>query len=679
MSKFRTGSTTHMPRHVLVYVRVSTTRQAREGFSLDDQTALTLDYCNTVFGAGAFTYEVFREEGRSGQKRPRQMGGKGSNERQTLSEMIDALETGRFTDVVCNEVSRSSRDVYFWQWFKEEVCRPQSITLRFRVGDLNCDDEDDEFFADMQAMMGQREARANGRRIRDAQRQALLQGYWPYAKCPWGWTREPVGSVPRGQRRRIIPDPEKAPWLSHMKDRLLRDGWGLQRIATEMQEKGIPSGGKALRWSSSSVWEKLTSIVHAGHLIGPDGELIEGVHRPDAPWDMDTYHHIRAALAGRQPDTGHRNLSDAYLLSGIVTCAHCGRRLRAIQTEAGIGRLYSCVRSVAGDARDCAGHTTNAPMVETLLMNAVTDLANSPTMSMLVGEEAEELIRQHVRTSAEELERSQEQERKLDGRLTKLATAFTDGLMTPEQFQKVSHEWQEQLEELRERMRAAEDRLAQGRTDQLLLDRVERVLRNLASTWQSLPVLEMRDFLSQIVEYVTIAREGHDRLLRVKLLLLPEQEFRIPSVQLRTEVTKGGPKLTLHQLSIVARLAEGLSLTQVADALDTTLSCVHAVLTRIKEETGIEDTKELIEACRSRIEETKDALALAELARQRRHRDDPLTPRQRQVWGLKQEGKSNAEIAEALVIAEPTVRVHLADARKHLARRAPAELATHPA
>jgi len=676
MSRSRPESTTGIPRYVLIYVRVSTTRQAREGFSLDDQTALTLDYCNTVFGAGAFTYEVFREEGRSGQKRPRQMGGRGCRERQTLSEMIDALETGRFTDVVCNEVSRSSRDVYFWQWFKEEICRPLGITLRFRVGDLNCDDEDDEFFADMQAMMGQREARANGRRIRDAQQQALLQGYWPYPKCPWGWMREPLGSVPRGQRRKIIPDPAKAPWLIHMKDRLLRDGWGLKRIATEMQEKGIPSGGKEPRWSSSSVWQKLTHTAHAGYLIGPEDQLIEGVHRPDALWDLDTYHQIRAVLADRRPDMGDRHRANDDLLAGIVTCAHCGRRLRVEATTDERARFYACVRSAPGDS--CPGHRTNAPMVETLLMNAVTDLANSPTMSMLVGEEADELLSQHQKTSAEELERCQEQERKLDGRLTKLATAFTDGLMTPEQFQKVSHEWQEQLEGLRARMRSAEDRLAQGQNDRLLLERVERTLRNLANTWQSLPMPELRDFLSQIVEHVTIAPDGNDRLLRVKLLLLPEQEFRIPSVHRRARGAAGAGRLTLRELSVVAHLAEGLSFPQIADVLDTSLACVHEMLTRAKKETGIQGTEEIIEACRPRFEETQDALALHGMARQRSNRDDVLSPRQRQVWDLKQEGKSNAEIAEALVIAEATVRVHLYDATKHLARRAPEELVEQP-
>jgi hypothetical protein len=225
-------------------------------------------------------------------------------------------------------------------------------------------------------------------------------------------------------------------------------------------------------------------------------------------------------------------------------------------------------------------------------------LTNSPTMSMLIGEEAEALIRERQGAAAEELKRCRQQQEKLEDRLTKLATAFTDGLMGAEQFQRVSEQWRAQQEELRERTRAAEYQLSHGDADRVLLGRVWDTVRTLAQTWESLPMPELRDFLAQVVEHMKIARDGHDRLLRVKLLLLPEQEIRIPSVHRRADTSDPATQLTLQELSIVAGLAKGLNNRQIADRLRSTSTSVANMLARARREVGVATTRELVEVCR---------------------------------------------------------------------------------
>ena len=652
---------------VAIYVRVSSDMQAKQGYSLDTQVDLCLKHCAGNFGSSGFTHTMFREEGRSGQKRPRQMGAKGGEERPVVSELVDCLEAGEYTDVVCYEVTRSGRDLYFWTWFKQEICEANGVSLRFVVGNLNCDDEDDGFFADMQALLGHREARMTGRRIRDGRHRALEKGYWPHGQNPWGWQREPGAHLPPGQRRRLVPVPERAKLLVHMKDRLLVDGWGCRRIAKEVHEMGGPSGATCRTWTAIDVHRRLTNPVHAGYVEDAEGNLVEGVHKPDALWDLDTYYQILTVLDARRPNIADRHRSEDFPLGGVLTCGQCGRFLRAYRSSQTGHRFYRCDSAENGEARDCPGVMKRAECVEACVVAAIRDFAGAPKIKQLVGEEAHQLLSSRQGELRAERKAVAQQLAEKDGELEKFADAFGKGLMNEAQFGKVSARWQEQEAALKGRLAELDRRIEHGATDERLLEMVRAALERFDQTWDRLDGLSRRELLSGLLEELSLRREDSEIACRVKLHILPATEFRMPGGVGGNLEVDGVGRFTPRQLAFLAHVLDGLDFKQIADIFETNLSGVYGIARRVETAAGSKDLQGIARAAAPLIEESRPWLPLeGRVMDEGRPRRVSLSPRQIDVLTGHAEGRNRSEIAESLGIKPTTVSVRMCEIRQRL-------------
>lgn len=85
-------------RHIIGYVRVSTTEQAKEGYSLDAQEADIRAYCEKQ---GWTLKEVIREEGVSG----------GTTDRPGLARLHEMIAKRQVSHVVIKSLDRMSRDI----------------------------------------------------------------------------------------------------------------------------------------------------------------------------------------------------------------------------------------------------------------------------------------------------------------------------------------------------------------------------------------------------------------------------------------------------------------------------------------------------------------------------------------------------------------------------------------
>jgi len=226
------------------YSRVSTDMQAEHGYSLGTQERLCREYCDREFGSDSYSLEVFEEPGRSGAWNIRQLAKKGDNVRPVLSDLVDQIEDGRYTHLVTYEVSRVSREDFLWKMIRHAILEPNDVSLRIVCGNLDLDDENDAFTADLLSLVGARERAMIRRRILDAQESRRQVGYLPTGTPPWGWKWQDPDEVAPGDRRSIVPDPERAPYVRFMVDTVLNEGLGCRRIAAQMQKTGVLSGRK---------------------------------------------------------------------------------------------------------------------------------------------------------------------------------------------------------------------------------------------------------------------------------------------------------------------------------------------------------------------------------------------------------------------------------------------------
>lgn len=628
---------------VAAYCRVSTDMQVNEGHSLQTQERLCREYCDNEWGVGNYAFTTYVEEGKSGALQVRQYARSGDKVRPVLSDLVDHIADGRFTHVVIYEVSRMSREDYLWKMIRHDALKPNDVSLRVVAGNLDLDDEDDAFMADLLSLVSARERSHIRRRILDSHESRRKAGYWPNGHPPWGWRWQEEHEVEPGERKTIVPDLDRAMWVLFMVDKLLRHGWGCRRIAAEMQKTGVLSGRKEARWTTTPVYRILINPGHAGYVTQKDGTLLKGKHYTYRLFDLETHQRILATLAGRNIEKTRSYDSDDFPLTGIIQCGHCGRRLQSHRSGTRDTRYYRCVRSEDGAERECPGVSKTADPIEKHVYRAVADFAGSPAMSQLIGEEAEKLLRARRKDIAEELKRTDERIKELDQKLQQWADAFTDGKMSEQQFTSVSETWQSEYEELDAERKNMVHRLDYEEADHHAMQQVKLALEQFDRTLPHLPTPTQREILGDLLENLALRRDGDGLALDIKVKFLPEVTY---TMQVHGSAPDSGiAALTDRELAVLKLLDDGLSYNEIDERFEARVANTTAAAARRK--AGIRSNQELIAATRPLIEEALPRLPLE--GRVHARRAGPiLTALQEQHMQLRAQGLKYREIAEKL-------------------------------
>lgn len=88
-------------KFVAFYIRVSTDRQAQEGYSLDAQKEENLALAKRIFGPDV-RWVIYADEGKSG---------KNTDRRPNLQRMMQDIKAGKIQAVITYKVSRLSRSL----------------------------------------------------------------------------------------------------------------------------------------------------------------------------------------------------------------------------------------------------------------------------------------------------------------------------------------------------------------------------------------------------------------------------------------------------------------------------------------------------------------------------------------------------------------------------------------
>jgi DNA invertase Pin-like site-specific DNA recombinase len=210
----------------LLYVRVSTLRQAEEGLSLEGQEALLLAQARQL---GFKAPSVICEAAKSG---------KSISGRPKLRECLDNLDAGRASALVSlklDRLSRNTRDLL------EMVDRAVDHQWRLIVLDVNLDTGTPVGRMVLTILASVAEMERN----RMAERQRESHAVRRSVGQRWGVTHGPVSDIHQSVRLRIIQQ--------------RGDGLTLDAIATRLNLDGVPTARGGARWYPSTVAHVLRS------------------------------------------------------------------------------------------------------------------------------------------------------------------------------------------------------------------------------------------------------------------------------------------------------------------------------------------------------------------------------------------------------------------------------------
>ena len=270
------------------------------------------------------------------------------------------------------------------------------------------------------------------------------RGDWTGGPPPYGYRRaaaqadgtvcvlEPGRWKAKGERVSLVVDPFEAEVVRDIFAAYVSRGWGLAAIAHRLNERGVPPPASLRRqgrpaWTKNTIWAILRNPIYCGTLVyaktgyAEIGKRRGKVKRPAAEhivvegafpaivspelWDAAQAKHEPRRFGMGRP--WHR----PYLLSGMITCEHCGKKFQAHRP---VGRrenaYYVCGGYVASGRSVCDG--LRVPMA--YLDAAILDGIHKRLDRVL----DREVLRQHLR---ERLEADRPQENAIDTLRTRLS------------------------------------------------------------------------------------------------------------------------------------------------------------------------------------------------------------------------------------------------------------------
>jgi DNA invertase Pin-like site-specific DNA recombinase len=475
----------------LIYTRVSSDEQAREGVSLDAQLAA----CRRYAAEKGWVLGKEYQDVLSGKRDDRR------EYQQLLADIRRLRAEGRPLAVVVMRLDRLGRRVLERVRSREELKGLDVPTHSIREGG-----EVSDLVANILASVAQEEVERLAQRVSDAWEHVRSNGWKQpgYAAFGYRWRPATDDERKRGAPLSVLEiDPEAAALVQEaftMVDR----GASVRAVARRLAT--LPEGMRRGRAFSVRTTRLLLSAVV--YIARRDDD-------PDRPgnWppivERDLYDRVQARIGGHRQMP--RQASGRYLLTGLLRCPSCSTRMHGERPKRR-GARYRCNATASGGANNPrCDRVVPLDIVDGVILGEIAAIldavaATDPALKAALGRAWKALSRPSDDTAL--LRRGQEQvAAKARERIKRLALLFADGEIDRQGYELGRTQAQADLD-------AATAELATLRTAEppSALPTLEAAL-GLAGSWRRVlledDTARRRDVLRALVEHVTVERVGY--------------------------------------------------------------------------------------------------------------------------------------------------------------------------
>jgi site-specific DNA recombinase len=393
-----------LANHAVLYARVSSKDQEREGYSIPAQERLIRDY---AIQRGLVIVETFVDvetAKRSG--------------RTAFTAMLEYLKKHRATcrTILVEKTDRLYRNLKDWTTL-DDLGATIHLVKEGRV--IGPDSRSSDHLAHgINVLMARNYILNLGEETRKGMTEKARAGIYP-SYAPIGY-RNVIG--PNGKRT-IAPDPDTAPVIIDIFERFAAGNHSVKSLVNELNAEGVQLRGHRLH--SSLVHQILRKRLYIGDFDW-DGTTYTGIYEPLVA--RECWQRVQQQLNARA-DNRTRKVRHDFAYTGLVRCGHCGCLLVG-ELKKGKYVYYHCT----GNRGKCPEPYTRQEVLSGEFANLLCELVIPPAILEWLGDAVLDSDRTEQAARADMIKKLQARSHQIEVRIGTMYMDKLDGRITQEFF-----------------------------------------------------------------------------------------------------------------------------------------------------------------------------------------------------------------------------------------------------
>ena len=439
---------------VALYVRVSTTSQLEEGYSIEEQKAKLESYCDIK---DWHVYKVYTDGGFSGS----------TTERPALEQLIKDAQSKLFDTVLVYKLDRLSRSQKDTLYLIEDIFLKNNIEFVSLLENFDTSTPFGRAVIGLLSVFAQLEREQIKERMQLGKLGRAKSGKsMMWAKTSYGYNYDKeTGSMTVNEYEALAVKEIFTSYLAGMSITKLRD-----KINEEYPKQPA--------WSYRTIRGILANPVYCG-LNQYKGQTFQGTHKPII--SLVDFEQTQKELAKRQQTakelSNPRPFQAKYMLSGLAQCGYCHAPLKVIlgqkRKDGTRFKRYECYQrhprktsgvTVYNDNKKCESGYYDMELLEHYVLTRISQLQNDP-------EKIQELFSDDT-SPAVDRQAIQKQIDSLTLKLSKLNDLYLDDRITLDELRTKSADFIKQRNALEDEIKKASNDKQAGQREKIekLLD-----------------------------------------------------------------------------------------------------------------------------------------------------------------------------------------------------------------
>ncbi len=415
---------------VVLYARVSTTRQADNDLSIPDQLRQMREWAKTN---GHLVVQEFVEPGATAT----------DDKRPVFQQMINEalMKPPAFDCIIIHSLSRFFRDgiefgVYERKLAKNKV-KVESITQP------TSDDAGGEMMRRIICLFDEHQSKEISKHVSRSMKENARQGYFNGSKPPFGYqavaTEQPAS---RGRTKKKLEINESEADIVRLAYDLYLNGFegrvmGCKEIVKHLTDKHLLMRGSA--WNVHKTHKLISDTLYMGDYFFNVIDSKKGQKRPPEEWvktaipaiiDASTFEQVRAKREARAPSNAPpRRMSSPTLLTGLLKCGVCGHAMTLATGKSGRYKYYKCTSRHSQGNHACSSGNLPMEKLDDLVLAKLADQVFAPERLQTMMEDLRKRIQSSKAGQQTKINDLNRQLKKIEERQQRLLEAIETGII----------------------------------------------------------------------------------------------------------------------------------------------------------------------------------------------------------------------------------------------------------